>query len=215
MRSEASRKQQAEYHRKRNLERKTAGLCIKCGLRPPCAESENWCDQCIVVRRKLANDWYSRNSEKGCESSKRFRESLRTKGLCLDCGKVEPLPDRWRCRKCLDKSKIRTRAYVHVRQQRHDILRLEVFGHYGGPHCACCGERMLLFLSLDHIENDGAAQRKVLRGQNVSQRGIHFYSWLRKRGFPPGFQVLCMNCNFGKHRNGGICPHKSVSKGNV
>jgi hypothetical protein len=29
-----------------------------------------------------------------------------------------------------------------------------------------------------------------------------------KTGFPDGYQVLCMNCNWGKRMNKGICPHK-------
>lgn len=29
-----------------------------------------------------------------------------------------------------------------------------------------------------------------------------------KRPHPEGFQTLCYNCNIGKHRNGGICPHQ-------
>jgi hypothetical protein len=35
---------------------------------------------------------------------------------------------------------------------------------------------------------------------------------LRKNGFPEGFQVLCANCNIGRHINGGICPHESNRK---
>jgi hypothetical protein len=30
--------------------------------------------------------------------------------------------------------------------------------------------------------------------------------------FPPGFQLLCSNCNHGRARNGGICPHKTGSQ---
>jgi hypothetical protein len=29
-----------------------------------------------------------------------------------------------------------------------------------------------------------------------------------RNGFPPGYQVLCMNCNHGKRMNNGVCPHK-------
>jgi hypothetical protein len=29
-----------------------------------------------------------------------------------------------------------------------------------------------------------------------------------KHRFPAGFQVLCLNCNHGRFRNGGICPHQ-------
>lgn len=24
------------------------------------------------------------------------------------------------------------------------------------------------------------------------------------------YQLLCFNCNCGRHRNGGVCPHKGV-----
>jgi hypothetical protein len=26
------------------------------------------------------------------------------------------------------------------------------------------------------------------------------------------FQVLCFNCNIGRERNGGMCPHKAVTE---
>ena len=83
-------------------------------------------------------------------------------------------------------------------------LKLEVYEAYGGAVCACCGESELLFLSLDHEHNDGAAERKELR----TTGGACFYRHLKKRGFPPGYQVLCMNCNFGKRMNDGVCPHR-------
>jgi DNA-directed RNA polymerase subunit RPC12/RpoP len=85
-------------------------------------------------------------------------------------------------------------------------LREDVFAAYGGARCACCGETERAFLSIDHIDNDGAEQR---RNGDYGRSGTAFYQWLRKNGFPPGFQVLCMNCNVGKHRNGGVCPHQS------
>lgn len=86
------------------------------------------------------------------------------------------------------------------------VMRENVFSAYGGYKCACCGETEPLFLTIDHVENDGAEMRK----SGVHSRGgTQFYQWLRKNEFPDGFQVLCMNCNLGKHRNGGICPHKS------
>jgi hypothetical protein len=31
-----------------------------------------------------------------------------------------------------------------------------------------------------------------------------------KQGFPDGFQTLCFNCNVGKYKNGGVCPHQST-----
>ena len=59
------------------------------------------------------------------------------------------------------------------------------------------------FLSIDHMKNDGAAHRRTLK-----TKGAGIWKWLRDHSYPPGFQTLCMNCNFGKHKNGGVCPHQ-------
>jgi hypothetical protein len=32
---------------------------------------------------------------------------------------------------------------------------------------------------------------------------------LRRNNYPEGFQILCMNCQFGKRMNNGVCPHTS------
>jgi len=90
---------------------------------------------------------------------------------------------------------------MRVFQKRsYGRLRNEVLSHYGGqpPSCACCGERKTEFLVIDHINNDGAAHRKTFKGP--------LYQWLRNNRFPPGFQVLCHNCNFAKSHYDG-CPH--------
>ena len=80
-------------------------------------------------------------------------------------------------------------------------LLIEVLEAYGGAVCSCCGETEPLFLSIDHINEDGAEMRKI------HGSGIDFYRWLKKHDYPGGFQVLCMNCNLGKAINGGQCPH--------
>jgi hypothetical protein len=83
------------------------------------------------------------------------------------------------------------------------IVRSEMLAAYGG-RCSCCGEMEPLFLELDHIHNDGAAERR--------KHGNQFQEWLflRRHGWPKeNHQLLCANCNKGKLRNGGICPHKS------
>jgi hypothetical protein len=82
-------------------------------------------------------------------------------------------------------------------------LRAEMILAYGGK-CSCCGETMPEFMQLDHIANDGAAERK-----RENANGVAFFARLKKRGWPKDrYQLLCANCNFGKLINGGICPHK-------
>lgn len=93
---------------------------------------------------------------------------------------------------------------VH-RQTHYASLKRVVFGHYG-VSCKCCGETNQKFLSIDHINNDGAKQRKTFGLCS----GVQFYCWIVKQGFPNDLQVLCMNCNCGKRYNGGVCPHQEL-----
>lgn len=83
--------------------------------------------------------------------------------------------------------------------------KLDVFEHYGRV-CSCCGESEYDFLSIDHINNDGHLE-KWPSGRIIS--GKQLYQKIVKAGFPDTYQVLCMNCNFGKRMNNGICPHKN------
>lgn len=118
------------------------------------------------------------------------------------------------CRRC---SIAKCKRYWHnsrtseLRKQKARVaaLREETFSHYGGSRCACCGETMAEFLTLDHINNDGAAERKQLSGRK-DWGGRDFYLILKKSNWPTGYQVLCRNCNWGKHVNGGVCPHQDT-----
>jgi hypothetical protein len=91
-----------------------------------------------------------------------------------------------------------------VREANRKMKTL-VYNAYGGYKCACCGETEPMFLSIDHINNDGAEHRKKI---NI-KGGTQIYRWLIKNSFPDGFQVLCWNCQNGKRFNKGICPHQT------
>lgn len=83
-------------------------------------------------------------------------------------------------------------------------LRQEVLSAYGGPEgpqCDCCGVTDNEFLCIDHINGDGAAHRKEVG------EGSGMYRWLRKNKYPPGFRVLCHNCNISRGIY-GHCPHE-------
>ena len=84
-------------------------------------------------------------------------------------------------------------------------LKQEMLNAYGNA-CACCGEDTPEFLSIDHINNDGAEHRKQISGKRTAA-GVSVYRWLRKQGFPKdNFQLLCYNCNSAKQYFKG-CPH--------
>jgi hypothetical protein len=76
-------------------------------------------------------------------------------------------------------------------------LKLEALTHYGSGKCACiiCGESRLACLTLDHINGGGNKERKKY---GSSRFGARLCRYLKKRGYPEGFQTLCMNCQFCK-----------------
>jgi hypothetical protein len=80
-------------------------------------------------------------------------------------------------------------------------LRMIVLEHYG-KRCACCGETGSRFLTIDHKNNDGSTKRKRQGGF-----GLSFYKWIITHAFPEDLQILCWNCNCGRHLNNGRCPH--------
>ena len=84
-----------------------------------------------------------------------------------------------------------------------DKMRNKVFDHYGRL-CRCCGEKNIEFLTIDHVNNDGY-KFKTRNGKRIGGIGMHLK--IIKDGFPKIYQVLCMNCNWGRRFN-GICPHK-------
>jgi hypothetical protein len=124
--------------------------------------------------------------------------------VCTQCKVGKPLTrEHWtsngygwssHCKKC---SRRRINSY------RNDS-RIKVLTHYsqGLPQCSCCGETNLVFLAIDHINDDGAKHRREV----VSGRELPV--WLIKNNFPEGFRVLCHNCNWAFHQL-GYCPHHS------
>lgn len=80
----------------------------------------------------------------------------------------------------------------------------KVLSGYGNK-CACCGEQNKEFLTLDHVNRDGASHRKIRH-----QYGI--YRDVINSGFPNNYRILCMNCNWAT-RYSMVCPHiKKFSK---
>lgn len=101
-------------------------------------------------------------------------------------------------------------VYLERIKQKEESYNIkeEVFKEYGGK-CECCQNTDLRCLCIDHINNDGNIKRKA--GEH--KLGHHMYRWLKYNNYPKDeFRLLCYNCNFARHHNNGICPHKEIVK---
>lgn len=116
-------------------------------------------------------------------------------------------PYRAECRSCGTQQTVNARTkrdaeeLAVIRKARHLRLKTECFAAYGSV-CACCGESEIMFLSIDHVNNDGHVERKEHGLSTTNQ-----YKRIIDAGCPDTYRVLCFNCNLGRAANGGICPH--------
>jgi len=186
----------AELYQERRAARIAAGMCSRCGKSAP-LDGFVTCERC--------KDW---SAKQQIEQRERFIRN----GRCSDCGRRAPQRDRRLCGRCLrERKEIGRRSYANNRKSRgeaqkkyHEKVRVEVMERYGRV-CQCCGEATRDFLSIDHINGNGAEERRQGLG------GINLYIRLRARGYPPGYQVLCFNCNLAKGFY-GRCPHEKRSQ---
>jgi len=191
---ETCRSNASEYshnaHVKRYATRKSEGQCVFCSRQA--VPGKNTCQQCADRRASLQKD------KRDCNSRS---------GLCSQCGKNHPAGKGKRCQTCIDK---RNDWYKGSPTQAKDKSRREqrraiVIEHYGGK-CVHCGESRPECLAIDHInDGEGNSHRK-----QINKYGSTFYKWLVDNNFPEGFRVLCHNCNFGRHINGGTLPQAEI-----
>ena len=189
---------------RRSARRKVAGSCTECDQ--PAKDGRALCQTCIDKRSKVSTERYHRNRDAGVcpycgdETNGEFMcETCRTthkagslawyhrqvkSGCCVRCGEPHDQAGRY-CVACGEKARLGVKQWA-------DRLRDEVFEAYGGPKCVHCGMTDLAVLQIDHIDGGGR--------QHLKEIGEPLYRWLRRQGFPPGYQALCANCNTKKGR---------------
>lgn len=146
-----------------------------------------------------ANKLYSTCTKPGCG------KPHDSHGLChthAESLRRKRNPEKYRLIKKLDYQKHKKENQKKARENRQRNRKI-VLGHYsnGTFKCYCCGESQYMFLSVDHLENNGAEHRKQIGSSQL-------YNWLIKNNFPPGFGVMCYNCNIVKGQYGKCLVHQ-------
>ncbi len=206
------------YARERYRNSVEAKRCPHCQIELPSeGSSKKFCDECLRkfaghgsrqrADRRLAGlcpcgasrDVQNRKNCSICLAKAKGRfQDRKNAGVCTRCGVFPPIPGCMSCMFCKQKETLKNRDW-------RDRLITQAFHAYGGCACACCGLDDFAFLTLDHIEGGGNQHRKEMR---ETTKTTDIYTWVKKRGYPPGFQVLCMNCNWARGKF-GECPHQT------
>jgi hypothetical protein len=164
------------------------------------------CRRCVKKTRQERHNMNRSNGLCWCGSNKTINSSL--------CEKHQDMAREHHRR--LMKDPVWKKELAIRNKKKHIQLKKECFVAYGGLICACCGEKEFQFLTMDHIipvgnisksgpplkENRGLGSKK--KPSNRSGNGL--WRWLKKNKYPPGYQVLCWNCNCAKGLFGS-CPH--------
>lgn len=182
-------------HYQHHVERRQCATCLK-----SVDDKKTRCPEC---------------RKKACERTKKWVDARKANGLCLGCDNHAD-PGRVHCSSCREKKRQTAKIYVEknrplmnaVRTRNKRRLKKELLAAYGAK-CACCGESEPKFLSVDHIFNDGAEERRRLK---LTPGVCGFYRYLKKLGWPKDrYQLLCFNCNHAKSLY-GCCPHVDQRK---
>jgi hypothetical protein len=164
------------------LREKAIRNCRVCGIGP------------LPPHHKVCPDC---RKEKELGGARDYQKRLVAQGKCVQCCKPHSSGKVY-CPACL----------IRTKQQREQLKRRCMDG-YGG-RCICCGTAVLAFLTIDHINDDGAAQRTSGRLPSGGS-GNAFYRWVVNHDFPKDLQCLCFNCQWGK-RIHGVCPHQGLPR---
>lgn len=177
-----SREDEAAYMKARYARLKKAGLCVTCGA--PSAGG-TLCDEHRKHQLEL--------------QTKRAKTRMEGK-ICVYCGK-KPSVTSMHCDQC--RKKVNSFRTVYRERQVEAVL-----DRYGRV-CICCGEAEPMFLTLDHKDGKGNEHRRL---EHSDMYGVLARIFRKSGTWPENFQILCYNCNSGRWRNGGQCPHVTGRK---
>lgn len=207
----------AENRRRYIARDKAAGVCITLGCSNKSRGGRVYCAVCTSKHKQAHADRQNSTRCMKCPNErvlpscyctackakavvrmKQFAAKRIAEGRCRRCGDhLLGSTSAQQCETCLDKA-----------QKYHRARKLDVMNAYGGPVCVGCGEDEILILQIDHI-NGGGTQHAIQIGGRAK-----LYQWLISNGFPPGYRVLCPNCNMRAAR-GLPFPNERVQPGGV
>jgi len=158
---------------------------------------------CFTSCKRIPEPGRKLCSRCAARANKRRKQRIANR-LCNNCTRPADFGKK-RCTRCREWSRVYSSAHKVSKQQAARYRKI-VFDFYGGL-CVCCGEANRVFLTIDHI-NGRTLEQKTERGE----RGYFKFARAILKDKPrTDIRILCYNCNCGRERNGGVCPHQDAA----
>ena len=135
-----------------------------------------WAKENPSANKERWSDWVKNNPEKARQRYKKWYEENKDHARKMK-------RERMREYRAANPEK-----YKEQSRKAKAKLKQKVFDMYGDI-CALCGFTDKRALTLDHIQNNGAAERKKIGERGVYYRAIEEYR-------PLEYRIICMNCQF-------------------
>lgn len=102
---------------------KSLQRCVRCGKQDAYTmNGHQRCYECAEKARNYQRERNKRHSEKLRENQKNRYHHLKSKGLCVSCGKKSALKGRVMCKECFERSQIYYRKY-YLERSKNDSKR--------------------------------------------------------------------------------------------
>lgn len=144
------------------------------------------------------------NEDNFVSSPEANQDNFRPMNVCRSCSGGEESRYSPDIEKRIEEYYLREgKDIIRYGKNRNLLIKEIVLDHYGKV-CAECGLGYDEFLTVDHKNNDGAEDRKLMRLESPDKRQ---WEWVIANNFPDDIQILCMSCNVKK----GIIFRKSIA----
>ncbi|MGD0145955.1 MAG: hypothetical protein ABSB53_03770 [Nitrososphaerales archaeon] len=106
------------------------------------------------------------------------------------------------------------RRNVETNRKRNLQDRMNSLTHYSAGEIKCSnplGMHKEPFTDVRALTLGPVNEEETIEAKQAKKKGGSFYAWLRKKGYPEGYQVLCFNCfwirkNWAKEGGGRRTP---------
>jgi len=150
----------------------------------------------VIISNRLT-DKKHRNSEKGRKAKAEYRE--KNKHTIAEKAQIYYIQNKETiATKALERRNKLGKTLYNKLGRQQSKNRLEKLQQAMGGVCKNCLEDDPIFLQIDHVNNDGWVCKNPITGRREGKLKLKTYLENPKK-----YQLLCANCNWAKHLNGG------------